>query len=245
MSSRRDFLKQSSLAAAGFTAFAPSAAAQDNPLRGPDLVLVNGIVYTVDAAKPKAEAFAVKHGRFVAVGSNDEIKKLATSTTKVIDADGMTVVPGFIDAHTPSGVGGHLRAARRQLRSPHDRRDQGGDPPARRQDAGRRLGLRLQVRRHQAEGRPAAARAGPRRGRAEASGARRRIAAGIPPSCNSLAFQLAGVDAGHARSGRRQVRPRRQGRADRLRRREGPRRLRQGRHAAAGDRRGSGRPASS
>ena len=66
-------------------------------------MLINGVVYTVDDRRPKAEAFAVLHGRFLAVGSSADIRKLITRRTKVIDAAGMTVVPGFIDAHTPPG----------------------------------------------------------------------------------------------------------------------------------------------
>jgi predicted amidohydrolase YtcJ len=71
----------------------------------PDLVLVNGRVYTSDAAQPRVEAFAVKNGRFLAAGSTSEVKNLAARRTQVIDAEGMTVTPGFIDAHChPSGV---------------------------------------------------------------------------------------------------------------------------------------------
>src|SRR5262245_27781524 len=71
----------------------------------PDLVVVNGNVLTSDAAQPRAEAFAVKHGRFVAVGSSADVRNLATARTQVIDAQRMTVTPGFIDAHShPSGV---------------------------------------------------------------------------------------------------------------------------------------------
>ncbi|HTK29006.1 MAG TPA: amidohydrolase [Vicinamibacterales bacterium] len=72
---------------------------------GPDLVLVNARVFTVDAAQPRAEAFAVKNGRFTAVGSTADVRNLANRRTTVLDAQGMTVVPGFIDAHShPSGV---------------------------------------------------------------------------------------------------------------------------------------------
>jgi len=71
----------------------------------PDLIVVNGNVYTIDAAQPRAQAFAVKNGRFVAVGSNSDIQNLASANTTVLDAEGMTVTPGFIDAHChPSGV---------------------------------------------------------------------------------------------------------------------------------------------
>jgi predicted amidohydrolase YtcJ len=69
------------------------------------LILVNGNVYTVDDAQPHAQAFAVKHGRFVAVGSDSDIRNLAARNTTIIDSGGMTVTPGFIDAHChPSGV---------------------------------------------------------------------------------------------------------------------------------------------
>jgi adenine deaminase len=65
----------------------------------PDLILINGNVLTSDQTQPRAEAFAVKHGRFVAVGSNGDIRHLATRRTQVIDAQRMTVTPGFIDTH--------------------------------------------------------------------------------------------------------------------------------------------------
>lgn len=107
--SRRDFLKQSALAAtlAG-TAWPAQAqqAGRDLVDQGPELAVLNGVVYTVEDRKPKAQAFAVQHGRFVAVGSNDEIRRLTTKATQVIDAGGMTVVPGFIDAHChPASAG--------------------------------------------------------------------------------------------------------------------------------------------
>ena len=70
-----------------------------------DLILVNGRVHTSDPATPSAEAFAVKDGRFLAVGANADIRDLATGRTAVIDAAGMFVAPGFIDCHChPSGV---------------------------------------------------------------------------------------------------------------------------------------------
>lgn len=110
---RRDFLKQSAAAAAalGFVSWPNAAQGQTAPAeqRGstaPDLVVVNARVYTVDDANPKAEAFAVKNGRFIAVGRSADIRALAGPGTKVLDAEGMTVVPGFIDAHThPASAG--------------------------------------------------------------------------------------------------------------------------------------------
>ena len=65
----------------------------------PDLVVFNAKVYTVDSRTPKAEAFAVKAGRFTAAGSTADIKALAGKSTQSIDARQMPVVPGFIDCH--------------------------------------------------------------------------------------------------------------------------------------------------
>lgn len=72
----------------------------------PDLVLVNGNVITIDDAMPSAEAFAIKNGRFVAVGSSSDIRNLVGRGTEVIDAEGMTVTPGFIDTHAHPASGG-------------------------------------------------------------------------------------------------------------------------------------------
>ena len=76
----------------------PGAAAADE---GPDtdLVVFNAKVYTVDSRAPKAEAFAVKAGRFTALGSTGEMKALIGKGTQTLDARRMTVVPGFIDCH--------------------------------------------------------------------------------------------------------------------------------------------------
>ncbi len=74
-------------------------AARDRDQEGPDFVVVNARVFTIDDARPTAEAFAVRNGRFVAVGSTEEIRVLAGPGTPVLDVEGMTVTPGFIDAH--------------------------------------------------------------------------------------------------------------------------------------------------
>ncbi|MDP2959719.1 MAG: amidohydrolase [Longimicrobiales bacterium] len=104
--SRKDFLGIGAAAAAGLsTGCAPGGAT--TTAAAPDLVVVNGRVLTQDAALPAATAFAVKNGRFVAVGSDADVRNLASAgRTQVMDAGGMTVVPGFIDAHShPSGAG--------------------------------------------------------------------------------------------------------------------------------------------
>ncbi|MFI5179635.1 MAG: amidohydrolase [Vicinamibacterales bacterium] len=69
----------------------------------PDLVVLNARVYTVDAASPRAEAFAVSGGRFTAVGSSSEIRALAGRRTQTFDAKQMTIVPGFVDCHNHAG----------------------------------------------------------------------------------------------------------------------------------------------
>ena len=70
-----------------------------------ETVYINGNILTVDPAKPYAEAFAVENGRFSAIGSTAEIKRLATPAAKIVDLKGMTVTPGFNDAHLhPTGV---------------------------------------------------------------------------------------------------------------------------------------------
>jgi predicted amidohydrolase YtcJ len=64
-----------------------------------DLIVHNAKVYTVDARLPRAEAFVIRGGRFLAVGTNAEMSSLAGKGAQVLDARGMTIVPGFIDCH--------------------------------------------------------------------------------------------------------------------------------------------------
>jgi len=71
-----------------------------------DLIVTNARVLTVDPSMPRAEAFAIKDGRFIAVGSNADIRNLANTRTRQMDAAGATITPGFIDCHCHvSGVG--------------------------------------------------------------------------------------------------------------------------------------------
>jgi len=65
----------------------------------PDVVVHNGRVFTMDPALPGAEAFAIAGSRVVAVGSSADIRSLIGRRTQVIDAGGMTIVPGFTDTH--------------------------------------------------------------------------------------------------------------------------------------------------
>jgi len=64
-----------------------------------DLIITNGKLYTVDRNQPRAEALAVIGERIVAVGSTGEIDAWRGSNTRIIDARGRLVLPGFNDAH--------------------------------------------------------------------------------------------------------------------------------------------------
>jgi predicted amidohydrolase YtcJ len=64
-----------------------------------DLILWNGMVATLDPDHPEAQAVAVRGGLITAVGSNSEILALAGPTTRRIDLQGQTVIPGLVDAH--------------------------------------------------------------------------------------------------------------------------------------------------
>ncbi|MFB2118507.1 amidohydrolase [Parapedobacter sp. 2B3] len=64
-----------------------------------DLIVYNAVVYTVDSSFRKAEAFAVRNGVFVAIGTSDEIRT-AYEAEEAIDAQGQPIYPGFYDAHS-------------------------------------------------------------------------------------------------------------------------------------------------
>lgn len=71
-----------------------------------DLVFKNGNIYTVNDARPKAEAVAIKGDRILFVGSNRDAQKYVDKNTRVIDLGGKTMLPGMTDAHHHlSGVG--------------------------------------------------------------------------------------------------------------------------------------------
>ena len=64
-----------------------------------DAVYKNGFVYTADGPRSRAQAFAVRDGKFLTVGSNDDMKAITGNDTKVIDLKGRMVMPGLIDSH--------------------------------------------------------------------------------------------------------------------------------------------------
>jgi len=68
-----------------------------------DLVVINANIITVDEKNPRAQAIAVLHERIIAVGTTQEIQSYTGNNTHVIDAQGKTITPGFIDAHCHPG----------------------------------------------------------------------------------------------------------------------------------------------
>lgn len=73
-----------------------SSVAQD---RTATLVLTNGRIVTVDSTRPEAQAVAIAGDRIIAVGSNADIQRHVTRSTRVIDLRGQLAVPGFIEGH--------------------------------------------------------------------------------------------------------------------------------------------------
>jgi predicted amidohydrolase YtcJ len=71
-----------------------------------EIVLRGGKIITVDSDFSVAEAVAIRQGRFVAVGTERDIRPLIASSTKVIDLAGRTVIPGLIDSHIHATVAG-------------------------------------------------------------------------------------------------------------------------------------------
>jgi predicted amidohydrolase YtcJ len=80
--------------------------ANSQPKPSATLIITNAAVYTVDKKRPRAEAVAVIGDRIVAVGSSAEINLWRSPQTKVIDAGGRPLLPGFNDAHVHFIAGG-------------------------------------------------------------------------------------------------------------------------------------------
>ena len=64
-----------------------------------DLILHNGVIWTVDEKNPTVQAVAIKGGKFIAVGSDKSVLDFRGSNTRVVDLQGKFVVPGFNDNH--------------------------------------------------------------------------------------------------------------------------------------------------
>ena len=67
-----------------------------------DMLFLNGKIITVDSKETIAEAVAIKGNKILKVGNRKELEKLIDEDTQVIDLDGKTMLPGFIDSHTHS-----------------------------------------------------------------------------------------------------------------------------------------------
>ena len=91
------------------TAFTLIGSCDNNPpSKEPELIVFNADIRTVDQNQNRAEAFAIKDGRFVAVGNNEDVLDLKGTTTESINANGATIVPGFIDSHTHLSSGSKI-----------------------------------------------------------------------------------------------------------------------------------------
>ncbi len=76
----------------------PEVLAQQNAWRA-DMVVLHGKIYTVNTKQPWAQALAIRDGKILSVGSEEEIEKYRGASTQVIDAQGHLVLPGFEDTH--------------------------------------------------------------------------------------------------------------------------------------------------
>jgi predicted amidohydrolase YtcJ len=88
----------------------------------PDLIIFNAAVRTMDPLRPRAEAVAVSGNRVAALGSSAELRALAGPRTRLVDAQGASVLPGFNDAHVHFLQGGFSLAGveLRDARSPEE-----------------------------------------------------------------------------------------------------------------------------
>ncbi|WP_227357516.1 amidohydrolase [Haladaptatus salinisoli] len=82
-----------------------------------DLVLTNGTILTLADENPEEEALAIVNDRITSVGASEEVKTAVGSNTQVIDLDGRTALPGFIDTHLHIPMGGR-RMVHVNARSP-------------------------------------------------------------------------------------------------------------------------------
>ncbi|MFO1063180.1 MAG: amidohydrolase [Pirellulales bacterium] len=105
------FHVQSSVTLALVWMFAGLLVNAQAPQAQPDLAVIHADIRTMDDKSPQAEAIAMKEGRIIAIGSSTSIRQVCGPQTRVIDAGGKLVVPGFNDAHV------HFTAGGRQLSS--------------------------------------------------------------------------------------------------------------------------------
>lgn len=96
--------------------FTLNSCSDKDQIKKADTIYTNGKIYTVNTAQPWAEAVAIKDGKFLLVGTNQDILKLKGEETKVIDLEGEFVMPGMIDVHTHA-IESHVPAVAR-LKNP-------------------------------------------------------------------------------------------------------------------------------
>ena len=77
----------------------PAQQVPDILISYPETILYNGKVITVDDRLSRVQALAIRDGKFLMVGSNSEVLKLAGPQTRQIDLQGKSVIPGLIDTH--------------------------------------------------------------------------------------------------------------------------------------------------
>jgi predicted amidohydrolase YtcJ len=93
------FLALAVLLTLGIPATTIAQNAQDAKLRPADTILINGRVYTENATQSWAQAVAIRGEKIIAVGGDADILKLGGPATKVVDASGKLILPGFVDCH--------------------------------------------------------------------------------------------------------------------------------------------------
>ena len=71
-----------------------------------DTVFRNGDIHTIDTLGSRVQAVAIKDGKFIKVGSNDDMKAVTGKDTDVINLHGKMVMPGIIDTHIHAVLGG-------------------------------------------------------------------------------------------------------------------------------------------
>ena len=85
---------------AALTIFSIATSAKNPPPEGPaEIIITNAKVYTVNARQPWAQAIAIREGKILVLGSNDEMSPYQVQSTHVIDAKGHFLMPGITDCH--------------------------------------------------------------------------------------------------------------------------------------------------
>jgi len=75
----------------------------------PTLILLNGVIYTGDASRPRVQAVAIRGEIIVAAGATSEMRRLAGPGTRIVDLQGRFAMPGFNDAHIHLANGGQAK----------------------------------------------------------------------------------------------------------------------------------------